>query len=376
MSSPRKILEDAQLVVVKIGSTLLTGRKGLNHASLKRLCRQIASIHALGKSVLVVSSGAIAEGSFRLGFKKRPKTIHDLQASAAVGQIGLTAEYQRLLHMEKIQTALILLTHEDLKDRLRYLNARQTIQSLLARNVVPVVNENDTISTEEIQFGDNDTLAARVASLVQADVLVLLTNQPGFLEADPSIDPSAKLVSEAFALDDSLERMAGGSSGELGRGGMITKLKAARFAAHSGCHTVIADGRHPQTLVDILKGQDVGTLLKANIRPLVARKQWIAGQLNVAGSLVVDQGAEAALKNNGVSLLAVGISGVDGEFSRGSLVSIVSTEGQRVAQGFTNYDSAEIRQIQGQSSDEIAGKLGYINEPEIIHRDNMALVAH
>lgn len=372
-SSARSQLSDAKVVVVKVGSSLLTGTDGLNHACLKQLSQQIGRVQNEGKSVVIVSSGAIAEGTHRLGFHKRPKTIHDLQAAAAVGQIGLMAEYERYLRENSVKTALILLTHDDLKDRLRYLNARQTIQTLMKSQVVPVVNENDTVSTEEIQFGDNDTLAARVAGLIQADLLVVLTDQAGLLESDPKLDPHAKLVSERSAFDSELTTMAGGSSSDLGRGGMITKVDAARFAANSGCHTVIASGQKTQVLEDILRGEPVGTLLTARVRPVVARKQWIAGQLNTNGSITVDEGAATALRRNGVSLLAVGIAAVEGEFQRGDLVRVLSTSGFEIAQGLVNYGAQEISSIKGCTSEAIADKLGYSNEPEVIHRDNLAV---
>lgn len=375
-SDVRNNLPEAWLLVVKVGSSLLTGSDGLNHANLRRLCEQISVLHDQGRSIVIVSSGAIAEGCHRLGYSERPKTMYDLQAAAAVGQIGLVAEYERNLQQSDIHTALVLLTHDDLKDRLRYLNARQTIQTLINSRVIPVINENDSVSTQELQFGDNDTLAARVAGLIQADLFVILTDQEGLLERDPNIDPNASLVSERSAFDSELKTMAGGSSSSQGRGGMISKLEAARFAANSGCHTVIASGVTSNVLLNVLAGESVGTLLTARIQPVVARKQWIAGQLNVAGTVTVDDGAAHALQRNGVSLLAVGVTGVDGKFSRGDLIRIVSEDGVPIAQGLSNYNSMEVDAIKGCSSNAIEGKLGYMNELEIVHRDNLAVHVH
>lgn len=369
-------LPEARLLVIKVGSSLLTGSDGLNHENLQRLCGQISTIHDAGKSIVIVSSGAIAEGCHRLGYSERPKTMYDLQAAAAVGQIGLVAEYERNLQQSDIHTALVLLTHDDLKDRLRYLNARQTIQTLISNRVIPVINENDTVSTQELQFGDNDTLAARVAGLIQADLLIVLTDQEGLLERDPKIDPNAPLVSERSAFAPELREMAGGSSSSQGRGGMISKLEAARFAANSGCHTVVANGLSRDVLLDVLEGKSIGTLLTARLQPVVARKQWIAGQLNVTGTITVDAGAAHALQRNGVSLLAVGVTDVEGDFSRGDLIRIVSKEGSTVAQGLSNYNSTEVEAIKGCPSDEIATKLGYMNELEIVHRDNLAVHVH
>ena len=374
-SSARKSLRTSRLVVLKIGSSLLTGADGLNHQNMRQICKQVSEIHRAGRSVVIVSSGAIVEGSHRLKFLERPSAVQHLQAAAAVGQIGLVTEYQKYLASEEIHTALVLLTHDDLKDRLRYLNARNTIRSLLDYQVIPVVNENDTVSTKEIQFGDNDTLAARVASLVQADLLVVLTDQLGFFEVDPRRDPSAKLISETYAHDKTLDEMATGGTNELGRGGMQSKLQAARFAADAGCHTVIANGFDSSVLQDVLSGQNVGSLLTARLKPTVARKQWIAGQLNVDGTLVVDSGAVKALQQRGRSLLAAGVAGVDGDFRRGSLVQVLSEDGQKIAQGLTNYNSSEIATIKGSFSEQIETLLGYAKEPEIIHRDNLAVLA-
>ena len=372
----RHDLPKARLLVIKVGSSLLTGSDGLNHENLKRLCGQISALNDEGKSIVIVSSGAIAEGCHRLGYSERPTTMYDLQAAAAVGQIGLVAEYERNLQQSDIHTALVLLTHDDLKDRLRYLNARQTIQTLISNRVIPVINENDTVSTQELQFGDNDTLAARVAGLIQADLLVILTDQEGLLERDPQIDPNAPLVSERSAFASELKEMAGGSSSSQGRGGMISKLDAARFAANSGCHTVIANGLSTNVLLDVLEGASIGTLLTARVQPVVARKQWIAGQLNATGTITVDAGAAHALQRNGVSLLAVGVTEVDGNFSRGDLIRIVSEDGSTVAQGLSNYNAMEVETIKGCPSDEIAARLGYMNELEIVHRDNLAVHVH
>ncbi len=370
----RRKVASANLTVIKIGSSLLTDpESGTAHGRIRQWCGEIVAELNRGRRMLLVSSGAVAEGVARLGWRRPPPDLPNLQAAAAVGQMGLVGTYESAFAEHGRHTALVLLTHEDLADRHRYLNARTTLNRLLDLGVVPVVNENDTVATDEIRFGDNDTLAALVASLLAADALILLTDVDGVHNADPRRHPQAAHIAYAEAGDPSLDAGAG-SGGELGRGGMVTKIEAARMAARSGAHTLIADGRRPSVLRDVFGGRPVGTLLAAGVGPLVARKRWIAGQQRPKGELVLDAGAAQALRERGVSLLPVGVAAVRGEFNRGALVRCVNAAGELIAQGLVNYSSAEAIKICGAASGDIHSRLGYVVEPELVHRDNLVLV--
>ena len=370
----RTITRDAKRWVIKIGSALLTNDgAGLDRQAIDGWVEQTAQLLAKGNEVVLVSSGAIAEGIVRLGWTTRPESIHELQAAAAVGQMGLIQAYESSFKRYDRHTAQILLDHDDLASRQRYLNARGALHTLIGLNVVPIVNENDTVVTDEIRFGDNDSLAALVANLIDADMLVILTDKDGLYDANPDNNPNAQLVSEAMADDSSLDALAGGSSGSLGRGGMITKLQAARLAARSGCSTVIAGGRNQQILHQVAAGENVGTLLSASQKPLAARKQWLAGQLQVKGKLILDAGAVKVLTEQGRSLLAVGVSAVQGKFTRGELVSCVDSHGVEIARGLVNYNSDEANRIKGQSTEAIPKILGYRDDDELIHRDNLVI---
>ena len=370
----RIIAKQAKRWVIKIGSALLTNDgAGLDRTAIDSWVEQIADLMAQGNEVILVSSGAIAEGIARLGLKTRPENIHELQAAAAVGQMGLIQAYESSFMRFERHTAQILLDHDDMANRQRYLNARGVLKTLLAQGVVPVVNENDTVVTDEIRFGDNDSLAALVANLIDADMLVILTDKDGLFNANPDTHANAQLISEAMATDTDLDALAGGSSGTLGRGGMVTKLQAARLAARSGCNTVIAGGRNQYILQQVVAGETVGTLLRASQKPLAARKQWLAGQLQIKGKLILDKGAIKVLTEQGRSLLAVGVSAVEGTFTRGELVSCVDAEGNEVARGLVNYSSDEAKLIEGQSTESIAKILGYREDDELIHRDNLVV---
>ena len=371
----RDIARDARRWVIKIGSALLTNDgAGLDRNAIDSWVEQIAQLLAAGNEVVLVSSGAIAEGIVRLGWKTRPDSIHELQAAAAVGQMGLIQAYESSFMRFDRHTAQILLDHDDMANRQRYLNARGALQTLIGLNVVPIVNENDTVVTDEIRFGDNDRLAALVANLIDADMLVILTDKDGLYDANPDTHPDAQLISEAMATDTKLDSLAGGSSGTLGRGGMVTKLQAARLAARSGCSTVIAGGRNQHILHQVAAGKTVGTLLSAGQKPLAARKQWLAGRLQVRGSLTLDEGACRALREQGKSLLPVGVKAVVGDFHRGDLVRCVDPAGNEVARGLVNYSAAESRLIIGKSSDRILDIIGYCDDEEVIHRDNLVLI--
>ena len=372
----RQIAKDAKRWVIKIGSALLTNDgAGLDRNAIDSWVEQIAVLLADGKEVVLVSSGAIAEGIVRLGWKTRPNSIHELQAAASVGQMGLIQAYESSFKRFDHHTAQILLDHDDMASRQRYLNARGVLQTLMNLSVVPIVNENDTVVTDEIRFGDNDSLAALVANLIDADMLVILTDKDGLYSANPDTDPSATLIGQAMATDPSLDALAGGSSGTLGRGGMVTKLQAARLAARSGCNTVIVGGRNANILHAVAAGEEVGTLLSADQKPLAARKQWLAGHLQVKGQLVLDAGAIKVLTEQGRSLLAVGVTRVVGTFTRGELVTCVDTDGVEIARGLVNYNSDEAERIKGQSTESIADILGYREDDELIHRDNLVVSA-
>jgi glutamate 5-kinase len=361
--------------VVKVGSSSLTGAgKGLDREAIARWAADIAVLVAAGCRVVLVSSGAVAEGTSRLGFQQRPKAIHELQAAAAVGQMGLIEAYETAFQRHGLRTALVLLTHDDLSNRQRYLNARTTLRTLLDLGVVPVINENDTVATDEIRFGDNDTLAALVTNLVEAHVLVLLTDRDGLFNADPSTNPGAALVSFARANDASLAAMASGEAGQLGRGGMATKVAAARVASRSGARTIIANGAEQNVLLRLRDGEVTGTLLAPDVEILLARKRWIAGQLKTKGELVLDAGAVRMLQHGGKSLLPVGVTHANGRFSRGDVVLCVDPAGHPVAKGLVNYASDEARKILGCATREIETRLGYVDEPELMHRDNLVLL--
>jgi glutamate 5-kinase len=361
--------------VIKIGSALLTNNgRGLDKVAIQDWVAQMARLHQQQIDFVLVSSGAVAEGMVRLKWKKRPRALYQLQAAAAVGQMGMVQTYESFFQQHGMHTAQILLTHDDLANRQRYLNARSTLRSLLRLEVVPVVNENDTVTTEEIRFGDNDTLAGLVANLVEADLLVILTDQQGLYECDPRIEPNAKLIEEGYAGDSELEAMAGDSSGQLGLGGMRTKLLAAKRAARSGAATLIASGQEPEVLLKIASGVSIGTLLLPVQEPLVARKQWLASHMKMRGSLHLDEGAVRVLCNDGKSLLAIGVTRAEGEFARGDMVACLSPSGQEVARGLVNYDREEADKIIGKPSNKIEEILGYVDESELIHRDNLVLV--
>lgn len=371
----RADLDRAQRIVIKVGSSLLTSLEtGLEREKIQDYCAEIAQLMSLGKDVILVSSGSIAEGCMRLGWSSRPVEVHRLQAAAAVGQIGLMQAYEHALKSLGCGSAMIMLTHEDLADRQRYLNARATLKTLTDVSVVPIINENDTVATDEIRFGDNDTLAALVANLVEADVLVILTDVPGLLSADPRVDPKAERIEAAPATDESLAGLAGEGAGALGRGGMVTKIRAARLAARSGAHTVIASGREERVLTRLMSGENLGTLLYAEVSPMAARKRWIAGQLRAKGDIVIDAGAVKALQQRGVSLLAVGIVQCRGSFSRGDVVRCVDQDGTVIAQGLSNYAAVEVDAIKGLASDEYTGVIGFAAEAEVLHRDNLVLI--
>jgi glutamate 5-kinase len=371
----RKNFQTAKRVVIKIGSSLLTaGGQGLNKLAIKAWVEQMAALRQQGIEVVLVSSGAVAEGMIRLGLKQRPKTLHELQAAAAVGQMGLVRVFENKFQQHNLHAAQILLTHDDLSNRQRYLNARSTLLTLLQFGVIPVINENDTVATDEIRFGDNDTLGALVTNLVEADLLILLTDQIGLFDADPGINPQAKLIEEAHVSDSVLDEVAGGSRSGLGRGGMFTKVRAARLAARSGASTVIASGHLENVISTVMAGENVGTYLLPTIAPLAARKQWLAGQLQVKGRLVLDAGAVKVLTQQGKSLLAVGVKNVEGRFERGDLVSCIDLNGLEVARGLVNYGTMDCTKIVGKPSSEFESILGYSDDAELIHRDNMVII--
>ena len=369
------VIQQAKRIIIKVGSSLGTNDgKGLDSAAIAKWAEQIAQLRALGKEVVLVSSGAIAEGMQRLRFEKRPTGVHELQACAAVGQMGLAQIYESSFRSFGLGTAQVLLTHADLADRERYLNARSTLFTLLRFGVVPIINENDTVVTDEIKFGDNDTLGALVANLIEADVLIILTDQRGLYTADPRKDPAAQFVHEAKAGDLSLEAMAGGAGTGIGRGGMLTKILAAKRAATSGAHTVIAWGREDQVLTRLAGGEAIGTQLTAQTAQLTARKQWMADHLQTAGRVVLDAGAVQKLTADGKSLLPIGVTEVIGEFGRGDVITCVDSAGRAIARGMSNYASSDARRIIRHSSSEILAILGFVEESELIHRDNLVLL--
>ena len=368
-------LQRARRAVVKVGSSLVTNDgRGLDLEAISRWAKQIAYLRAQGKQIVLVSSGAIAEGMQRLGWTRRPQQIHELQAAAAIGQMGLAQAYETGFSSLGLRTAQVLLTHADLADRARYLNARSTLLTLLDLGVVPVINENDTVVTDEIKFGDNDTLAALVTNLVEAEVLVILTDQAGLYSADPRRVPDARLIDSAVAGMPELEAMAGGAGSAIARGGMLTKVLAAKRAARSGAHTLIASGREPDVLVRLAAGEAIGSELTASTAVLTARKQWLADHLLLKGRVVVDEGAARALASGGKSLLPIGVVDVIGEFQRGDVVGCITRDGQEIARGLVNYSSADTRLIARKPTSEIESTLGFLEEPELMHRDNLVLL--
>jgi len=376
VGEPTTAFANASRIVVKVGSSLVTNEgRGIDHDAVARWAGEIARLAEAGKAIVLVSSGAIAEGMQRLGWSTRPRAIHDLQAAAAVGQMGLVQAYERAFARHALRTAQVLLTHDDLSDRRRYLNARTTLTTLMALHVIPIINENDTVTTDEIRFGDNDTLGALVTNLIEADLLVLLTDQPGLFSADPRRHPAATLVRTARAGDPALEAMAGGAGSDIGRGGMLTKVLAAKRAARSGASTIIACGREADVLTRLARGEPLGTTLTAERSSLAARKQWLADHVRLAGRLTLDSGAVHALVRDGKSLLPIGVVAVSGDFGRGEVVGCIGPDGREVARGLVNYGAQEAARIVRRPSSEIESVLGYVDEPELIHRDNLVLLA-
>ena len=361
--------------MVKVGSSLVTNEgRGVDAQAIGNWSRQLAALAQQGRELLMVSSGAIAEGMKRLGWQRRPKGLHELQAAAAVGQMGLVQMYESRLREHGMASAQVLLTHADLADRERYLNARSTLLTLLSLKVIPVINENDTVVNDEIRFGDNDTLGALVANLVDADLYVILTDQRGLYAADPRKDPAARFIEQAIAGDPELETMAGGAGSSIGRGGMLTKVLAAKRAAGSGTSTVIAWGREPDVLLRLAAGEHIGTTLVAGTPKQAARKQWMLDHLQMRGAVLVDDGAAAKLRDEGKSLLPIGVQEVQGEFVRGDVIAVRTLLGQELARGLANYSAAEARLIARKPSAQIESLLGYANEPELIHRTNLVLI--
>jgi glutamate 5-kinase len=368
------VVSGAHRIVVKVGSSLVTNEgRGLDENAISLWAGQIAGLRALGKEVVMVSSGAVAEGMKRLGWTRRPRAMHALQAAAAVGQMGLAQVYESCFRSHGLQTAQVLLTHDDLADRKRYLNARSTLLALLELGVVPIINENDTVATDEIKFGDNDTLGALVANLIDGEVLIILTDQAGLFTADPRRDPAARLLARVIAGDPALEALAGGAGSSIGRGGMLTKVLAAKRAAGGGAHTVVASGRHPDVLVRLASGEAIGTRFSADTPRLAARKKWLADHLQMHGAVSLDEGAVRALIERGRSLLPIGVTEVSGDFGRGEAVAIRAPDGREIARGLINYSSSETRLIMRRPSSEIEGSLGFVEHHELIHRDNLVL---
>ncbi|MEN9559194.1 MAG: hypothetical protein RLZZ502_405 [Pseudomonadota bacterium] len=369
------LLYQARRIIIKVGSSLVTNDgRGLDHSAIKQWAAQIAALRAEQREVILVSSGAVAEGMQRLGWKTRPEAEHDLRAAAATGQMGLIQVYEQAFAEHGLHTAQILLTHEDLADRKRYLNARSTLLTLLGLGVVPIINENDAIAVDEIRVGDNDTLGALVANLVDADVLTLLTDQRGLYTADPRKVPEAEFVASGRALDPRWVEVAGGTGSNFSRGGMLTKIHAAQRAAKSGAGTIIASGREPSVLLRLARNEAIGTHLYADTEPLAKRKTWLSDHMRVAGTVTVDAGAARVLVHEGKSLLPIGVIAVEGDFERGAVIGIVDAQNQMLARGLVNYNASDARRIMGKPSAHISTLLGYVDEPELIHRDNLVLV--
>ena len=374
-TAPASVVAAAHRLVVKVGSSLVTAEgRGIDHAAVARWAEEIAGLRRAGKEIVLVSSGAIAEGMQRLGWTTRPAAMHELQAAAAVGQMGLVQAYEAAFSRFGLHTAQILLTHEDLADRRRYLNARSTLLTLISLGVVPIINENDTVTTDEIRLGDNDTLGALVTNLIEADALILLTDQSGLYSSDPRNDATATLLQSAFAGDPALEAMAGGAGSAIGKGGMLTKVLAAKRAARSGASTVIADGREERVLTRLAAGEALGTQLIAETLTLAARKQWLADHVRTAGKLQLDAGAARALLREGKSLLPIGVVACEGAFERGEVVGCYDPEGREIARGLVNYSAGETQRILRKPSAEIVTILGYVDEPELIHRNNLVVL--
>lgn len=370
----RSVIADARRLVVKVGSTLVTNDgKGIDQNAVEHWAAQIAALHDQGREMVLVSSGAIAEGIVRLGWNKRPSAMHELQAAAAVGQMGLIQAYEAAFARYGIRTAQILLTHEDLSNRRRYLNARSTLYTLLHLGVIPIVNENDTVVTDEIKLGDNDTLGALVTNLIEADSLIILTDQAGLYDSDPRKNPNARFIDRATAADPILETMAGGSGSSIGTGGMLTKVLAAKRAANSGGHTVIASGREHSVLTRLAEGECIGTELRAEMPIRSARQRWMVNQLRVRGRITLDDGAIKAITSGHKSLLAIGITGVEGVFERGDVVACVDSGGKEWARGLINYSAADTRRIMGKPTDKIEEILGSVSDQELMHRNNMVV---
>ncbi|MSP86803.1 MAG: glutamate 5-kinase [Methylotenera sp.] len=371
----KSLLLDTKVIVVKVGSSLVTNDgNGLDQVAIAAWATQIATLARQGKQIVLVSSGAVAEGMQRLGWKKRPTAVNKLQAAAAVGQMGLVQMYESCFSKHQLHTAQVLLTHDDLADRKRYLNARSTLRTLLDLKVIPIINENDTVVTDEIRFGDNDTLGSLVANLIEADALVILTDQQGLYSTDPRKDKEATFIQHATAGDSALEKMAGGVGSNVGTGGMLTKILAAKRAARSGAHTVIASGREKDVLVRLAAGEIIGTHLQATEMKTTARKQWLADHLQLRGKLSLDAGAVKVIQQEGKSLLSIGVTAVEGNFERGEVVACCDADGAEIARGLVNYSSAEALRIMRKPSAEIEKILGYVEEAELIHRDNLVLL--
>jgi glutamate 5-kinase len=366
---------EAKKIVIKLGSSIVTNNgEEVDEEYLSDLIKQISILSSQGKKVILVSSGAIAAGLKKLGIKKRPKVLSELQSAAAVGQMDLVRIYEELFSNNDLISAQVLLTHNDLSDRKRYLNARSTIFNLIENNVIPVINENDTVASEEIRFGDNDTLAAMVTNLIEADLLVLLTDQDGLFSSDPREDNNAKLIHHGYVDDKSLDDLASGSKSKIGTGGMITKVLAARKASLSGAHTIIASGKKDNILIDLNNNMNVGTFLQSRAIKILARKKWLADNLKSNGNIYIDDGAEKALIQKGKSLLVAGVTKVDGRFDRGEVIQCINELGDEILMGIVNYSSEEVKKIIGLSSDKIESVLGYVNESSLIHRNNMIII--
>ncbi len=375
MQRNNSLLEHANVIVVKVGSSLVTNNgSGLDQTAIAAWASQIASLVQQGKQVVLVSSGAVAEGMQRLGWKQRPTEINELQAAAAVGQMGLVQMYERCFSEHQLHTAQVLLTHDDLADRKRYLNARGTLRTLLDLKVIPIINENDTVVTDEIRFGDNDTLGSLVANLIEADTLVILTDQQGLYSADPRKNPEAQFIQHATAGDETLEKMAGGAGSNVGTGGMLTKILAAKRASRSGANTIIASGREKNVLVRLAAGEVIGTHLNTTEIKMGARKQWMADHLQMRGKLILDSGAVKVLRQEGKSLLPIGVISAEGAFERGDVVACCDEQGIEVARGLANYSANEVQRIMRKPSSQIESILGYVEESELIHRDNLVLI--
>ena len=374
-SENKSLLLDAKVIVVKVGSSLVTNNgNGLDQAAIAAWAAQIATLVQQGKQIVLVSSGAVAEGMQRLGWKKRPTAVNELQAAAAVGQMGLVQMYESCFSQHQLHTAQVLLTHDDLADRKRYLNAKSTLRTLLDLKVIPIINENDTVVTDEIRFGDNDTLGSLVANLIEADTLVILTDQQGLYSADPRKNKEAEFIQHAIAGDVALEKMAGGAGSNVGTGGMLTKILAAKRASRSGAHTIIASGRENKVLVRLSEGEVIGTHLKTSEMKTTARKQWLADHLQLRGKLTLDAGAVKVIKQDGKSLLAIGVTAVEGNFERGEVVACCEADGVEIARGLVNYSATEALRIMRKPSADIEKILGYVEETELIHRDNLVLL--